>query len=348
MVSPFIRELARRCPPGRVALPESTDPRVLAAATKLLDSGMASSVTLLGPRPLIEAAASSAGIRLDPWLQRIVFAEPVTERTQKLIAEVQSRKGKNLSPETLSQLASSQLCQAGELLWSSEVDCVVAGAVATTADVIRAAISTVGLARGLRTVSGSFVMRAPDRDPWIYADCGVVIEPTVAQLVDIASASLDTWRAVSSSNAEPVVAFLSFSTKGSAQHPSAEKMAHAAAEFRQRHPDVASDGELQFDAAFDPAVGARKAPGSPAAGVANIFIFPDLGAGNLAYKITQRLASWDAWGPILQGISKPFHDLSRGASVDDIVSSAVLALLRGQIQRGQIQNGSLAARGASR
>ena len=336
MVSPFIRELAQLSPPGHVALPESTDPRVLRAAVQLLDTGIAKAVTLLGPRPLTEAAAQNASIPLDPWRKHIVFAEPpeLTERTQRLIADVQTRKGKSLPAETLNLLAGSQLFQAGELLWSGEVDCVVAGAVATTADVIRAAISTVGLSRGLRTVSGSFVMRPKEGPPWVYADCGVVIEPTVSQLVDIAAASVDTWRAVAAEDAEPVVAFLSFSTKGSAQHPAAEKMAQAAAQFRERFPNIASDGELQFDAAFDPSIGQRKAPGSPAAGRANIFVFPDLGAGNLAYKITQRLAGWDAWGPILQGIAKPFHDLSRGASTDDIVASAALALRRGQ--KGQL------------
>jgi len=202
------------------------------------------------------------------------------------------------------------------------------------------------------SVSGSFIMDRPggplpggDRPQWngsgedglgeahtyIYADCGVVIDPTVEQLCDIARESVRTWQGVLAGRGDPVVAFLSFSTRGSASHPFQEKMAKAAALFHERHPEIKSDGEMQFDAAFDVAIGNRKCPGSPVPGAANIFIFPDLNAGNIAYKITQRLAGFSAYGPILQGLAKPFSDLSRGATIEDIVTAANISLLRSRL-----------------
>jgi phosphotransacetylase len=162
---------------------------------------------------------------------------------------------------------------------------------------------------------------------YLYADCGVVIAPTDRQLLDIAETSVATWRRLVP-DVPPVVAFLSFSTVGSAKHEHQERMAEAAAAFKARCPDVESDGELQFDAAFDREIGAKKAPGSAVPGRANCFIFPTLDAGNIAYKITQRLAGFEAYGPILQGLAKPFSDLSRGSTDADILASAYVNLIR--------------------
>jgi phosphate acetyltransferase len=162
-------------------------------------------------------------------------------------------------------------------------------------------------------------MESPRGEMLLFADCGVVIEPTVEQLVQIAHASVSTWTTLIP-HIPPKVAFLSFSSKGSARHKESEKVSAAAALFKERFPDVVSDGELQFDAAFVPKVARVKAPESPIAGQANCFIFPNLNAGNIAYKLVQRLAGYRAYGPILQGLAKPFSDLSRGASVQDLVT----------------------------
>ncbi|MDQ3231161.1 MAG: phosphate acyltransferase, partial [Pseudobdellovibrionaceae bacterium] len=313
----------------------SEDPRVLEAAYHLLSFGAARSIQLFGERDHILGIAKQSGIALQSYQQALRWSAPSDQdMIQKTRDHFQTRaaaRGKALAASDLAAIGPSPLDQSAYLLATGQVDAVVAGCVATTADVIRSALRGVGLAEGNKTVSGSFVMvrDRPDepKQHFMFADCGVVIDPTVAQLVDIARDTVATHQALFPGEA-PVVAFLSFSTKGSAQHPQSEKMAHAAAAFHARYPHILSDGELQFDAAFVPAVGQRKAPGSPAAGRANCFIFPDLNAGNIAYKITQRLAGFDAYGPILQGTAKPFSDLSRGASALDIAVSGLIAMLR--------------------
>ena len=226
-----------------------------------------------------------------------------------------------------------RLMFAASLSAQRTLDAVLAGNQATTAEVIRAALKDIGLAEGIRTVSGAFIMNQPMHIGsagacYLFADCGVCIAPSVAQLVDIGSESVRTWRCLWPAR-EPFVAYLSFSTKGSAMHDAVSKVQEATELFRARHPDVKVDGELQFDAAYDASIGSRKAPASPVSGRANIFIFPDLGAGNIAYKITQRLGGFEAYGPILQGLSRAFSDLSRGSTVADIRSSAYINLIRG-------------------
>lgn len=335
--STFVRKLrqdARNL--GRIlALPESTDPRVLDAAWQLLSFGAARGIQLFGEPDQILGIAKQNGISLQSYRHAIRWAQPsdlsLVQNTRAHFESRAAARGKPLLPQELDALAHSPLEQAAYLLATDQVDAVVAGCVATTADVIRAALRGVGLSEGNKTVSGSFAMvRERPNEPkqhFMFADCGVVIDPTVTQLVDIAAATVATHQALFPGET-PVVAFLSFSTKGSAQHPHAEKMLQAAAAFQARFPHIASDGELQFDAAFLPSVGERKAPGSKAAGRANCFIFPNLDAGNIAYKITQRLAGFDAYGPILQGTAKPFSDLSRGASAEDIAVSGLIAMLR--------------------
>jgi phosphate acetyltransferase len=333
-------ELCRRKPKS-IALPESMDIRTLHATEKLLQSGAASSVYLFGSPDEIRATAAKAGINWNSISSRILFAHDeipdLGDAAVKHFQDVLSQKGKSCTDADLAKQRENQLLLAGELLYQGRVDAALAGAISTTADVIRAAISSVGLAAGCRTVSGSFVMDRPAANgsdetlTFLYGDCGVVVDPTPVQLADIAWSTVQTWNKLLAETRGPArVAFLSFSTKGSAMHARVEKVQAAYEIFTKAHPEVLCDGELQFDAAFVPSVSERKSPQSPIKGRANCFIFPDLDAGNIGYKITQRLGGFDAFGPILQGLKRPYSDLSRGASVEDIFASAIINLLRAE------------------
>jgi len=290
--------------PGALALPDSDDVRIFTVTERLLAEGSATRIALMGDKSSLFTAARKVGIDLNSLSDRI-----------------------DIYPADKPEIA---LATAAELLSAGKVQAVVAGNRSTTAQVIRAGISGVGLSPGVRTVSGSFIMNRDGAEVYLYADCGVVIAPTEKQLIDIASESVKTWRCVFPQIA-PVVAFLSFSTKGSATHEQQEKMAAVAAKFKEMFPQIESDGEFQFDAAFDTAIGSSKAPGSKIPGRANCFVFPDLNSGNIAYKITQRLAGFQAYGPILQGLAKPFCDLSRGSTVEDIIASCYINLKKARL-----------------
>ena len=297
------RAAARR---GRVVLVEGEDPRVMAAARRLEDEGIAEPVVLgLGG---IDPAADSRLNRVADFL-RARRPDRVRDGIHAL------------------DLAADPLHFGAALVALGEADACVAGAVRTTGEVVRAAVWSLGTAPGVSIVSSAFYMVMPDDRVLTFTDCAVVPEPTPVQLAEIAlAAARDRSRLVGDT---PRVAFLSYSSRGSAAGPLVERIREAAARFRALAPGIASDGELQGDAALVPDVAERKAPGSPIGGRANILVFPNLEAGNIAYKLVQRLAGAAALGPLLQGAGGPIADLSRGASADDIVEVAAMVLLQG-------------------
>lgn len=316
---------------ARVAFPESTELRILQAINQLLLDGTIAEVFLFAPRAEVLNLVKKHNLsEIIKRQKALIFVGEDRELSSIELLDFlkEQMKHKPVTDQALAELAASPLYKAGYLLNRGDVDCVLAGAGTETAHVIRAAIRTVGKAEGVQTLSGSFVMQRKD-EVYLFADCGVTIEPTLEDLVEIAMESKKTWECIPTlAEKEVRIAFLSFSTKGSAKHKSCVKMEQAAQLMKTRDPNVLVDGELQFDAAFDLEIGRRKAPGSDVAGRANIFIFPDLNAANIAYKIAQRLGGFAAYGPLLQGLKKPYSDLSRGATVEDIVACTYINLLR--------------------
>lgn len=323
----FVEELRARAAAAsrRIIFPESGDERTLAAVRSLMLLDIADPVLVLphADQDARRAALSLGAPCLDP------HTDARRERVAHWIWERRAARG--LSAAGAELLALEPLYFADTLVALGEVDGCVAGAVTTTAEVLRAALCTVGAAAGVKTISSAFYMlvrpfRGDVEEVLTFADCAVVIHPTPSQLADIAiAAALDRRLVVGD---EPRVAFLSYGTAGSATGPSVESVRAAVEIVRKRAPDLAVDGELQGDAALVPAVASRKTPGSDVAGRANVLIFPSLDAGNIAYKLVERIAHARSIGPIVQGLARPCSDLSRGASADDIINVAAVTALQ--------------------
>lgn len=305
----------------RVVLPEATDERTLRAALYLFENNLAHPV-LIGNQTEVKLLAEKAALQLDGI--EIVNPEQSIDFQDAVIHLHNRRSKKGMTLEQASDLMKTPLYFGAALLALNKADACVTGAVHTTGDVLRSALFTIGLKPGSKVVSSIFLMTLKDGRTLTFGDCAVVPYPDANQLATIAKDSAESHQKIVGE--EPKVAMLSFSTKGSAEHPNVDLVREALSFVKAENPNLSVDGELQFDAAFVPAIGKRKAPDSEVAGQANVFIFPNLDAGNIGYKLTERLAGAQATGPIIQGLAKPMMDLSRGASWMDVVNTSLVAI----------------------
>lgn len=316
--------------PQRIVLPEATDERMIEAARQAVDDGVAE-ILLLGDLAAIQNAAAEKATSLDGITIIDRAAHPKNQEWAEAFAE--KRKHKGMTVEKAAEILSDPLYFGAMMVSAGEADGMVAGAVNATGNVIRASLWFIGSQPGIKTVSSCFLMIVPDCDygadgTICYGDCGVVPDPNAEQLADIAYSTAMSMEALT--GVEPIVAMMSFSTYGSADHPLVDKVKEATKIAKEKFPELKLDGELQADAALIEAIGKRKAPDSAVAGKANTLIFPDLNAGNIAYKLTERLAKAEAYGPLLQGLALPVNDLSRGCCAKDIYTTIAITAVQAQ------------------
>lgn len=313
----------------RLVLPEAIDIRVVQAAEIILKEGLVKKLTLLGSPLDIQKKAKDNNVNLSG----IEILDYINSPNFKKYSDTyyNLRKSKGMTPEEAEQTIKDPTYYAMFMVKEGEADTLVSGSLATTATVMRSTLHIMGLHPDNRTLSSCFLMIVPncpygEDGAFIYADAGTVPDPTAEQLADIAMTSAKTAKIIFEK--EPRVAMLSFSTKGSATHRLLDKVIKATEIAKQKAPDLLIDGELQADAALVPEIAQRKLSSSPVAGKANVLIFPDLNSGNICYKLTERLAKAEAYGPLTQGVPIPISDLSRGCSVNDIVNTSALTIMR--------------------
>lgn len=311
-----------------IVLAEGTEPRTVEAAGIIVKEGLAK-VTLLGDIDEIKKVAG------DKDLTGVNLIDPVKapEFEEYVESFYEMRKAKGMTPEKARETMQNTLYYATMMIKKGAADGMVAGAINSTGNTIRPALQIIKTAPGIKIVSSCFLMEVQDKSygdngVLVFGDCAICIDPTAEELAAIAVASAETGKALA--GIDPKVAMLSFSTKGSAKHPLVDKVAEATEIVKKIAPDLSVDGELQADAALVESVGQLKSPGSKVAGKANVLIFPDIQAGNIGYKLVQRLGGAEAIGPICQGLAKPVNDLSRGCSVSDIVSVVAMTAVQAQ------------------
>ncbi len=330
-----IIETARQAP-KRIVLAEGEDPRIIEAAIRAQREGIAQ-IILIGNRQIIEDRLAAAGVQTATFRIENPAISPLGPRLAA--AYHQLRKAKGVDEAAATEALRSRLIFAGMMVREDEADGTVGGAVATTADTVRAALQTIGRAPGVSLVSSFFLMMLCEphhvkKGAFVFADCGLVVDPDAAGLADIARMSARSYTALAGAPAK--VAMLSFSTAGSAAHERVSKVVEATLLAHAAEPSLVIDGELQFDTAFVEAVSTAKAPNSALHGEANVFVFPNLDAANIGYKIAQRIGGATAIGPILQGLAKPANDLSRGCSADDAFHMIAVTVVqaRSRVSKG--------------